>query len=163
MPRSWPVLIVPVLNIYYYYSKNKIKCTDAFWGGGKLKKYFLEEEKFIVIYSGGFLGVWELHEYFKASLIKLRANTQSCQLDGSHSRRGGTSSNETGRYVKGRVELQHPERVCCALVFGGQLYIIRKREIFSPPGENFPLTEQMLWREPCNKAYHWPKCWTTPL
>jgi len=37
-----------------------------------------------------------------------------------------------GRYVMCRVGLHHPERVCCALVFGGQLYIIRRREIFSP-------------------------------
>lgn len=37
-----------------------------------------------------------LQEYFRASLIILRASMQSCELDGSHSRRGGTSWNETG-------------------------------------------------------------------
>lgn len=33
---------------------------------------------------------------FQSEFDKMKANRQSCQLDGSRSRRGGTSLNETG-------------------------------------------------------------------
>ena len=60
-----------------------------FFLGGNRIQYILEEEKYTNI-------MLHLHEYLRTSHIDLKANRQSCQLDGSHSRRGGTSSNETG-------------------------------------------------------------------